>query len=257
MKEEFSRSELLLGEATMKRLAEVRVIIFGLGGVGSWAAETLVRTGLMHLTIVDFDSVSPSNINRQMPATALTVGLPKTEVVCRKLLEINPDADIEAIDTPYSAETAANFDFNGFDYVIDAIDSLRDKALLINNATRSSCRLFSSMGAALKTDPTKIEVAEFWKVKGDRLAAALRTRFKKSGEFPAKKFKVVFSPEIRENRASDALSASMPDVIERQSTAMKPHVNGSLMQVTAVAGITLASLIINSLNDELRMTSTK
>lgn len=247
MKEEFSRSELLLGETVMKRLADVRVIVFGLGGVGSWAAETLVRTGLVHLTIVDFDRVAPSNINRQMPATRLTVGLPKTEVVRRRLLEINPDAEVVAIEEAYNAETAHDFDFNAFDYVIDAIDSLRDKALLINNVTRSSCRLFSSMGAALKTDPTKIEIAEFWKVKGDRLAAALRVRFKKSGEFPAKKFKVVFSPEIHENREPDALSATMPDVIERQASAMKPCVNGSLMQVTAVAGITLASLVVNDL----------
>lgn len=241
MQEEFNRSRILLGDNAMERLSSARVIVFGIGGVGSWAAETLVRTGLCHLSIVDFDTVSPSNINRQAPATASTVGCPKVEIMRRRLLDINPSAEIVAINGLFSPDTASLYDFNDYDYVIDAIDSLRDKVLLINQATRSRCKLFSSMGAALKTDPTRIEVAEFWKAKGDRLAAALRRRFKREGVFPAKKFKVVYSTEIVENRQKSDES------ISSDSPIRKPTVNGSLMQVTAPVGITLASLVINDL----------
>lgn len=242
----FSRTSLLLGENAFNRLSNSRVIIFGVGGVGSWAAETLVRTGLGHITIVDFDTVSDSNINRQLPATTSTIGLSKVEVMRAHLLDINPDLDITAVNGLYTPETADDFNLDDFDYVIDAIDSLRDKALLINRATRSSCRLYSSMGAALKTDPTRLQVAEFWDAKGDRLAAALRRRFKKTGEYPARKFKVVFSPEIRENRLPSAHdSSSQPSTAP--SPISKPTTNGSLMQVTAPAGIILASLVVNDI----------
>lgn len=241
----FSRSALLLGNDMMESLRSVNIIIFGIGGVGSWAAETLVRTGVRHLTIVDFDTVAPSNINRQLQATASTIGESKVLAMKRHLEQINPEAEITAIDGIYSPDTANDFNLDSFDYVIDAIDSLRDKALLINNSTRSRARLFSSMGAALKTDPTKIRVEEFWKVKGCRLAAALRTRFKKSGIYPARKFKTVFSPEIHENKA--AADETLDQTLIRKAT-----VNGSLMQITAVVGITLASLVINDISSAHR-----
>lgn len=241
----FSRSALLLGNDAMESLKSVNIIIFGIGGVGSWAAETLVRTGVRHLTIVDFDTVAPSNINRQLQATASTIGESKVLAMKRHLEQINPEAEITAIDGIYSPDTANDFNLDSFDYVIDAIDSLRDKALLINNATRSRARLFSSMGAALKTDPTKIRVEEFWKVKGCRLAGALRTRFKKSGIYPSRKFKTVFSPEIQENKAA-------ADETPNQTLIRKATVNGSLMQITAVFGITLASLVINDISSAHR-----
>lgn len=225
---------MLLGDGAMARLSSARIILFGVGGVGGWAAETLVRTGVTRLTIVDFDSVAPSNVNRQLPATSSTIGSSKVEAMKRHLLDVNPDAEIIAVDDRYSTDTAGRFDFDGYDYVIDCIDSLADKALLILTATRSRCRLVSSMGAALKTDPTQIAVTEFWRVKGCRLAAALRNRFKRSGEFPARKFKVVYSPQIVENRCDSGDSDGS-------------RVNGSLMQVTAVAGITLASIVINEI----------
>lgn len=231
---------MLLGNDSMNRLWNTRVIVFGVGGVGSWAAEGLIRTGLGRLTIVDFDRISASNINRQLPATTDTIGLSKVTAMRNRLLSINPDAEITAIDGLYSPDTAAKFDLNSYDYVIDAIDSLRDKTLLINNATRSSARLFSSMGAALKTDPTKIGIAEFWKVSGCRLAAALRQRFKRSGVFPAKKFNVVYSPEIVENR--HVISDKTTDYPIR-----KPIINGSLVQITAVFGMTLVSMVINDI----------
>lgn len=223
----FDRAELLLGSDAMKRLADTRVILFGVGGVGSWCAEALVRTGVGSLTIVDPDLVAPSNVNRQLPATSLTIGEPKVEVMRRHLLEINPQADIRALQVRFSADNAEEFRFEDYDYVIDAIDSVADKALLILRATACrSTRLLSSMGAARKLDPSRIQVKEFWQVKGCPLAAALRTRFKRSGQFPARKFKCVFSDEIRPN--------------QRPSGP-----NGSLMHITAIWGLTLASLVIN------------
>lgn len=233
-----SRTELLLGAEAVERLARVRVIIFGMGGVGSWVAETLVRTGVYHLDIVDFDNVAPSNINRQLPALHSTIGQSKVEVMKQRLLSINPQASVTAYNMLYTPETADLFDLSTYDYVIDAIDSLRDKVLLIQRATSSRCRFFSSMGAALKTDPTRIRVDEFWKARGCRLAAALRTRFKRSGELPRRKFKVVYSDEIVENRGENHDTYSTDRI-------SKPTANGSLMQVTATFGIILASLVIN------------
>lgn len=236
----FSRSQLLLGSDVFNRLQSCRVIIFGIGGVGSWAAEALVRTGLRHLTIVDFDTVAASNINRQMPATTATVGMSKVEAAARRLLLINPMLDIECIETVYNADTASRFRFDDYDYVIDAIDSLGDKALLINNVTRSHSTLFSSMGAALKLDPCKVAVTEFRNVTGCRLAAALRRKFKRLGVFPARKFKSVYSPEIVENKGTMVESLD-------NSQIHKSGINGSLMQITCTFGMTLASLVIDDL----------
>lgn len=233
-----SRTELLLGADAVERLRNARVIIFGMGGVGSWVAETLVRTGICHLDIVDFDNVAPSNINRQLPALPATIGQSKVEVMKQRLLSINPQARVTAFNMLYTPDTADAFDLNTYDYVVDAIDSLRDKVLLILRATSSRCRFFSSMGAALKTDPTRIRVDEFWNAKGCRLAAALRARFKRSGSMPRRKFKVVFSDEIVENRGINNDTYSTDKI-------SKPTTNGSLMQVTATFGITLASLVIN------------
>lgn len=237
----YDRSALLLGNVAMERMAKARVIVFGVGGVGSWTAEALVRSGIIHITIVDFDNVSTTNINRQLPATAATVGEAKVEAMKRRLLEINPTAEITAINGLYSPETADLYDLDSYDYVIDAIDSLRDKALLILNATRSRAKLFSSMGAALKLDPSKIEITEFWKVTGCRLAAALRQRFKRGGEFPARKFKVVYSPEIVPNKGecNESLDGNPIN---------KVHVNGSLVHITGIFGLTLASLVINDIS---------
>lgn len=250
--ETFNRTALLTGISTLERFNTARVIIFGLGGVGSWAAETLVRSGFTQLTLVDADRVATSNINRQLPATSLTVGEIKVDAMKKRLLEINPDADITAIHDFYNADTQDSYHLTDFDVIIDAIDSLADKALLILNATRAvaetantprKVHFYSSMGAALKTDPSRIAVAEFWKVKGCPLAAALRRKFKKSATFPAKKFKCVYS---------DELIANHPDATQLtdNSGAMtfnKVAVNGAFMHITAIFGITLASLAIRDL----------
>ncbi len=245
----FNRTALLLGDEALERLARARVAVFGIGGVGSWAAEALARTGVGSLTLVDADRVSVTNINRQAPATTATVGESKVEVMGRRLLEINPALKLELIDGRYDKATAADFDLGSYDAVIDAIDSLADKALLILNATAAAADsaarprrpyFVSSMGAALKLDPAKISVAEFWKVTGCPLGAALRRRFKKSGQMPRRKFQCVYSPELLPNRGEPL----------EGDTAMsfgKVAVNGSLCHITAIFGMTLAGLTLQHL----------
>lgn len=172
-------------------------------------------------------------------ATTLTVGQPKVEVLKARLLEINPDAEITARQEVYDENTASSFCLDEYDYVIDAIDSLKDKALLILEATKSRAKLFSSMGAALKLNPTKVSVAEFWDVKGCPLGAALRRRFKKSKTFPKRKFKCVYSEELLENKgdASDLAAGGTWD-------ASKAQINGSLVHITGIFGFTLSGLVV-------------
>ncbi len=229
----FRRSELLLGDDAMNRIAEKRVIIFGVGGVGSWCAESLVRSGIRKLTIVDSDRVCITNINRQLMATTKTVGQVKVDVLKERLLTINPSAEITALQQIFTAETAESFQLDTYDYIIDAIDSLKDKALLILMATSLSslrgARFFSSMGAALKLDPTRIRIAEFWKVTGDPLARALRNRFKRDKVFPKHKFQCVYSDELLENK-----KPIDPD----------DKGNGTIAHITAIFGFMLAGLVI-------------
>jgi tRNA A37 threonylcarbamoyladenosine dehydratase len=234
----FRRSELLLGSDAMDRIAQKRVIIFGVGGVGSWCAESLVRSGIRQLTIVDSDRVCITNINRQLMATTKTVGMPKVEVLKERLLSINPQAEITALQQIFSEESASKFCMEDYDYIIDAIDSLKDKAALILLACKTNAKLFSSMGAALKLDPTRIKVTEFWKVQGDPLARAIRKKFKHYGQYPEKKFQVVYSDELLENLGCP------PDDEEVPSTFNKPQTNGSLSHITAIFGFTLAGLVI-------------
>ena len=141
----FGRISLLLGSDTLQEIGRRRVIIFGVGGVGSWCAEGLVRSGITHLTIVDSDCVAPTNVNRQLMATTRTIGQVKVDALRQRLLDINPSADITAIREVYTADTAESFHIGSYDYIVDAIDSLKDKALLILSATKTDAVLFSSM----------------------------------------------------------------------------------------------------------------
>lgn len=225
----FSRSEALLGAEMMESLRSKRVIIFGVGGVGSYAAEALIRTGLTHLTIVDDDTVQPSNLNRQLPATRATLGKPKVEALKERLLTINPEAEIVARCERVNSEW---LEANGldYDYIIDAIDSVADKTDLILYASRvRGCKVFSSMGAALRFDPTKVTTGELMSIKGDALAKAVRARMKKIGQKPYRKVKCVYSTE----------------------QAQPCETRGSLMQVTAVFGLTLASMVVNDIRKEV------
>ena len=256
----FNRSRLLLGDEAMIGLDDARVIIFGVGGVGSWCAEGLVRSGIGHLTIVDSDRVCITNVNRQMMATSKTIGMVKVDALKERLMEINPDVEIETVQAIYSEETASQFNLDEYDYVIDAIDSLKDKAALILHATNSRCKFFSSMGAALKLDPLKIEVAEFWKVRGCPLARALRQRFKKRKEFPKKKFLCVFSDELLANKGKESSCGTdrcvcpktsdapgNPELAHHEWCSSKAQINGSLMHITAIFGLTLAGLVLKDI----------
>lgn len=243
----FNRSALLLGTDVMSRISNTRVIILGVGGVGSWCAECLVRNGIGHLTIVDSDTVHISNCNRQLMATTKTVGMSKVHVLRDRLLDINPEADILPLQTLFSEESALDFHLEQYDYIVDCIDSLQDKAFLINYACRLShenrnITFLSSMGAALRIDPTMVRVAEFWKVKGDALARALRNRFKRSKQFPECKFLCVYSEEPpMENKLIGELSEG--DVAHH-----KVQANGSLSHITAIFGFTLAGLVVKDIN---------
>ena len=198
------------------------MILFGVGGVGGWCAETLLRTGIGHLTIVDFDKVDITNINRQVVATLDNIGQSKVLEMQKRLLTIAPEADIQAIDRQYNSETADTFDLAHYDIVIDAIDMVECKALLLYRATQAGCKVYSSMGAGRKTDPQKIRITEFWKVQGCPLARALRTKMKKAGLMPASQIQCVYSEEISGDQ-------------------------GTLAPVVGVFGMTLASLVINEL----------
>ena len=253
----FRRSELLLGDETMERIAQKRVIIFGVGGVGSWCAESLVRSGIRRLSIVDSDRVCITNINRQLMATTKTVGQVKVEALKERLLAINPKAEITALQKIFTEETASDFHIEEYDYIIDAIDSLKDKALLIEMACQTKARFFASMGAALKMDPTRIQVTEFWKVKGDPLARALRNRFKRLKRFPKRKFLCVFSDELLQNRGHNATCGTEqcmcpkakngpgdPALLNHEWCSSKAQINGTVAHITAIFGFTLAGLVI-------------
>ncbi len=217
----------------MATLRSKRVMLFGIGGVGSWCAEALVRTGLRHLTIVDDDTVQPSNVNRQLPATRATIGQKKVEALKVRLLEINPEAEIVARCERVNGEWLAVRGLEGYDYVIDAIDSVADKTDLLLCASRvKGAKVFSSMGAALRFDPTQVRVAELFEVKGDALAKAVRERMKRLQRHPNKKIRCVYSTENSQKARGEGREAS---------------VKGSLMQVTAVFGCTLASLVIDDI----------
>ncbi len=229
----FSRSEALLGAEVMDALRTKRVIIFGVGGVGSYAAEALVRTGLTHLTIVDGDTVQASNLNRQLPATRATLGMPKVEALKERLLAINPDAEIEAIAKFYHDDDEnLKSKIINHQYIVDAIDSVDDKVHLILYASRvRGMKVFSSMGAALRFDPTRVTTGELMTIQGDALAKAVRARMKKIGQHPNKKIRCVYSTE----------------------QAQRCETRGSLMQVTATFGLTLASLVIRDLTSQAKL----
>ena len=218
----FTRTKQLIGDAGFAALQHARVILFGVGGVGGWCAETLLRTGIGHLTLVDFDKVDTTNLNRQLVATAANIGQNKVQEMQKRLLEICPEADVQIIGRQYNSETADSFDLTQYDIVIDAIDMVDCKALLLYNATAAGCQVYSSMGAGRKLHPQNIRTAEFWKVQGCPLARALRTKMKKTGLLPKSKIQCVYSEEIAGEQ-------------------------GTIAPVVGVFGMTLASMVINDI----------
>ncbi|MDR1860569.1 MAG: tRNA threonylcarbamoyladenosine dehydratase [Bacteroidales bacterium] len=260
----FQRTQLLLGEAFIDELFRTKVIIFGTGGVGSWCAESLIRSGIGHLTIVDSDRICVTNVNRQLMATARTVGQVKVEALKTRLLEINPAAEITAIQAIYCPETSESFNMAQYDYIIDAIDSLSNKLHLIMTATRTPATLLSSMGAALKIDPTRVQVAEFWNVKGCPFGALLRKKLRGQGAVPAKSFLCVYSDEVRENRGAKTACGSErclcpkadagpgnQELINHEWCSLKARINGTSPHVTAIFGFTLAGLLLQDVEKRL------
>lgn len=238
-----SRTELMLGTPMLDSLQTTKVAVIGLGGVGSWCAESLVRSGVGELMLVDSDRISITNVNRQLMATTKTAGQVKAAVLAERLKEINPAVKLDVRQQFYDESSAASFELEKFDYVIDCIDSLACKAALIRQALSiPTVTLFSSMGAALKMDPFQIRASEFRKVEGDGLARALRQKFKKTGGYPTRKFTCVWSPEHRENLGN----VLQPDVGDTWG-AKKTRINGTVAHTTAIFGFALAGLVLQDI----------
>lgn len=230
----FTRTQLILGKAGLLRLQSLRIIIFGIGGVGSWCAESLVRTGVKNLTLVDSDVVCKSNINRQLHATQETVGRVKVEVMKERLCTLNTEANIDVVHKFYNEETADDFLLEGYDVIIDAIDSTESKILLMERATSMSAqgKLFlSAMGAALKIDASRIKIADFWDVHGCPLGSRLRKQIRRMGR-KVGHFTCVYSDEVLENHREEL------DLQEGQ------RVNGSLVHITAIYGMMLTGEVL-------------
>jgi len=232
----FNRISLLTGENALKKFNQTSVLVFGAGGVGSWAAEALVRSGIGKIGIIDNDTICASNINRQMEATTLTLGMPKASTLKTRLLEINPECEIRSWDELFCMEKADIFGIDNADYVIDAIDSINHKLDLIETVCNTKAILFSSMGMALKLDPLKIKTASIWKTDVCPLARIVRQGLRKrefSGDFT-----VVYSDEPALENKEENASPYVPG---------EKRINGSIVTVTASAGLTLASLVINDI----------
>ena len=210
-KEWLSRTEALLGEAAIEKLSKAKIIIFGVGGVGGYTFEALVRSGVENIAVVDSDTVSLSNLNRQIIATKSTVGKLKVDVARERALDINPEAKITVFPIFYSEETEGQIDLGSYDYVIDAIDSVSSKVRLIENATNAGTKIISSMGAGNKLSPVGFKVADIYKTQVCPLARAIRVQLKKKG---IKKLKCVYSEEApaikTEGRRVPASIATVP-----------------------------------------------
>ncbi len=229
-----TRTELLLGCDAVLKLSKSHVAVFGVGGVGGFSAEALARAGVGKITLVDSDKVSPSNINRQIIALTSTVGMPKVEVMKKRIEDINPDAQIITHELLYSEKTRDTFDFASYDYVVDAIDSVESKLDLILTAKAAGVPIISAMGAGKKLDPTRFRVADIKKTAVCPLARAVRTRLRQKG-IPS--LKVVFSDELPVPTPKDAPKLSPEE-----------HAPGSISFVPSVVGLILAGEVIKDIS---------
>ena len=237
--ERFSRTELLLGSEKICRLYNSNVIIFGVGGVGGYVTEALARSGVGSFTLVDKDTVSISNINRQIIATESTVGRDKVDVMKERILDINPHAKVEIRKCFYLPENADEFDLSGYDYVVDAVDTVTAKLEIIVRATEAGVPVISSMGAGNKLDPTGFMVADIYDTSVCPLAKVMRRELKKRG---IRKLKVVYSKEEPVKLSQKVLSENG----ENETAGVKP-VPGSVAFVPSVAGLILAGEIIKDI----------
>jgi tRNA threonylcarbamoyladenosine dehydratase len=255
----FQRTHLLLGDQMMQDMQSKRIILFGIGGVGSWCAESLIRTGFTKLTIVDSDRVCITNTNRQIHSFPETAGKVKVEIMKQRLLAINPNAEIHAIQKIYNEHSRESFELHTYDYIIDCIDSLSYKMDLIRTACETNAYFISSLGASLKVDPTRIKVAEFWDVLGCPLGSILRKRIRR-GTLPAKPFLCVYSDEVLENLGhsqscgfetclcpKSTTTEGDPELASHEWCSKKAVINGTTAHITAIFGFTLAGLIVKHL----------
>ena len=231
MNEQFSRTEMLLGQERMEKLAKSRVAIFGIGGVGGYAVEALVRCGVGSIDLIDNDVVCPSNLNRQIIATTKTLSKPKVDTAKERVLEINPNCKVKTYQTFYTPETAGQFDFSKYDYIVDAIDTVTGKLSLIEQAKANNVPIICSMGTGNKLDPTKFEVADISKTSVCPLARVIRTELKKR---KIKDVKVVYSKE----------NPITPQNIQIQNGKQTP---GSVSFVPPVAGMIMAGEVVKDL----------
>jgi tRNA A37 threonylcarbamoyladenosine dehydratase/predicted adenine nucleotide alpha hydrolase (AANH) superfamily ATPase len=238
----FQRLALLTGADVLEKLKQTNALIFGAGGVGSWCAEALVRSGIGRIGIADYDTINATNVNRQVQATSLTIGLSKVEVLRRRLLEINPDCEVTVWAKIFSRETACEFGIEKADYVIDAIDTFPHKLDLIEFLSGAGVNFFSSMGMARKIDPTRIKTGGIWETKGCALAKLVRNGLRKRG-FTGN-FTVVYSDEPPVGADEGEPEGKSP---ADQNPEGKKRINGSSVTVTAPAGMALASLVLRDI----------
>ncbi len=234
MSEELSRTELLLGEQALDKLKNSRVCVFGVGGVGGYVVEALVRSGIGAIDIVDNDKVSLSNINRQIIALHSTVGMDKVDVFKDRIRDINPDIQVTCHKCFYLPETADQFDFSQYSYVVDAIDTVTAKIDIITKCAQLGIPVISSMGTGNKLDPTRITVTDIYKTEIDPLARVMRRELKKRG---IKKLKVAYSPEEPIKPAADA------ELIKEG----KRPAPGSVSFVPPAAGLIIAGEVIRDI----------
>lgn len=233
MKEQFSRTAMLIGENAVDLLSKKHVAVFGVGGVGSFCVEALARAGVGELTLFDADTVDITNLNRQLIALHSTIGEPKTQVARLRALDINPDAIININTVFYSAENAESFDLTRFDYIIDAIDTVSSKLLLIERAANAAVPIISSMGTGNKLDPLRFEITDIYKTSVCPLAKVMRYELKKRG---IKKLKVLYSKE-----------EPIKPQFEAAGSPKGRHSPASISFVPSVAGLIIAGEVIKEL----------
>lgn len=248
MLHQFSRTELLIGEAALDRLKQSKVAVFGIGGVGSYTVEGLVRSGVGKLVLIDDDCVCLTNINRQLLATRKTVGKAKVEVMKERILEINPDVEVTIFQKFYMPDTADELIFDDYDYIVDAIDTVTGKIDLIQKAKAKNIPIISCMGAGNKLDPTKFEVADIHKTSVCPLAKVMRKELKKRG---INSLKVVYSKELpiipKETEGSSCATGCIcPSGTTRKCT-IRRQIPGSISFVPSVAGLIIAGEVIKDI----------
>ena len=248
MLNQFSRTELLLGRESMEKLAASRIAVFGIGGVGGYTVEALVRSGIGEIDLIDDDKVCLTNINRQIFATRSTVGKYKVDVAAQRIAEINPDTKVNTFKTFYSPQTSSEFDFKNYDYIVDAIDTVTGKIELVVNAYNAGTPIISSMGAGNKLDASAFEVADIYKTSVCPLARVMRYELKKRG---IPKLKVVYSKEKPLTPIDDAGTSCKSNCICPPGTARKctarRQVPGSTAFVPSVAGLIIAGEVVKDL----------